>query len=146
GADDLHVAGAPAEVTLESGADLRFGGLGRRLEQAGSGHDHPRRAEAALGAALLEESLLDGMERRRTIARASVPPPSQALDRRHLGPLGVERQNEARGRGPAVEQDRASAAVPRVAREVRSGEPEVAANELEERAGAGDVAAHAASV
>src|SRR5689334_12701180 len=52
GADDLDVAGAPAEVALESGADLRLGGLGRRLEETRGGHDHPRRAETALGAAL----------------------------------------------------------------------------------------------
>src|SRR5262249_32685949 len=60
--------------------------------------------------------------------------------------LGVERQDQTRRRGPAVEQDGAGAAVPRVAREVRPGEPEIAAEELEKRAGARDVAVDTASV
>ena len=67
GADDLDVAGAAAEVSLETGADLDLARLGRRLEEAGGGHDHPRGAESALGAALLQEPLLDRMEGRRPV-------------------------------------------------------------------------------
>ena len=146
GADDLDVAGAPAEVALEARADLRVGGRRARLEQARRGHDHARGAEPALRATLLEESLLDRMERRGARARLDVPSRREALDRGDLASLDVERQDEARRHGPPVHQDRAGAAVPRVAGEVGPGEPEVAAKELEERPGSGHLAAHPAPV
>src|SRR5436305_1148162 len=47
--DDVLVAGAAADVALEPAPDFRIGQpVAVRAEQLDAGHDHPRRAEAAL--------------------------------------------------------------------------------------------------
>src|ERR1700740_66519 len=60
--DDVHVAGAAAEVARDRLPDLRLAGMGVRLQQRITGHQHARRAVAALQAVLLPEAFLDGME------------------------------------------------------------------------------------
>src|SRR5437867_4003232 len=75
-----------------------------------------------------------------------MPPRGEPLDGRHLGAVDVEREDQTCRGGPAVQQDRAGAAVPRVAGEVRPREAEVPPEELEERARARDLAAHLAAV
>src|SRR5919108_179940 len=63
GLDDVLVAGAAAEVALEPAPDLRVGQpLAVRAEELDAGHDHPRRAEAALERVALPEGLLQRME------------------------------------------------------------------------------------
>src|ERR1700687_1965818 len=56
--DDLHVAGAAAEVARQRLADLGFGRARAASQQPLGGHDHSRRTEAALGAELFVEGLL----------------------------------------------------------------------------------------
>src|SRR5262245_26057634 len=53
--DDVLVAGAAAEVALDSVADLRLRGLRVALQQVHRVHEHAGRAEAALQAVLLPE-------------------------------------------------------------------------------------------
>src|SRR5581483_10653018 len=62
GADDVLVAGAPAEVALERVANLVVARVGVPREQVGRGDDHPRRAEPALQAVLVPERLLDRVQ------------------------------------------------------------------------------------
>src|SRR5581483_2855634 len=62
GLDDVLVTGAAAEVPRDRPADLVLSGIGVVLQQRGARHHHPGRAEAALQAVLLLESLLDGMQ------------------------------------------------------------------------------------
>src|ERR687893_2773383 len=61
GLDDVLVARATAEVPFEALPDLRFGGVRLLLEKADGGHDHARRAVAALEPVRLVEGLLHGV-------------------------------------------------------------------------------------
>src|SRR4051812_29746342 len=56
--DDVLVAGAAAEIALEAFTDLLVRRVRMPFEDRGRGHDHPRRAVAALEAVLLVEGLL----------------------------------------------------------------------------------------
>ena len=68
GVEDLLVARAAAEVAGQRLADLGIGGVRVARQQVVAGDDQPRRAEAALHRARLDEGLLDGVQ----LAR---PPP-----------------------------------------------------------------------
>src|SRR5919109_1713592 len=121
GLDDVLVAGAAADVALEPVPDL---GLGQpvavRTEELDAGHDHPRRAEAALERVALPEGLLERMQ---------LAVPRQALDRRDLAAVGLDREHGARLHREPVEVDRAGAAEGRVAADLRPGQPKVVAEE-----------------
>src|SRR5437667_7125475 len=82
GLDDVLVAGAAADVALEPAPDL---GLRQpvavRAEELDAGHDHPRRAKAALERVVLPEGLLQWMEL--AVAR-------ETLDRRDLAAVGLD--------------------------------------------------------
>src|SRR5207249_2196466 len=91
---DVVVAGAAAEVALELVADLLFRRLRIALEQLVGGHDHTRRAEAALEPVLLPEPLLDRMQ---------LAVPREALDRRDGGAVSRRAaggRRRAPGRAP----------------------------------------------
>ena len=60
--DDVLVPGAATEVALDRVADLVVGRIRVTVEQVDGGHDHARRAEAALQAVLLPEGRLHRME------------------------------------------------------------------------------------
>src|SRR5258708_7362641 len=59
---DVLIACAAADIALESLANLFFCWIGIILEQLIRGHNHTRRAEAALQTMLLPEALLDWMQ------------------------------------------------------------------------------------
>src|SRR5512145_2573772 len=61
--DDLHVAGAAADVAPQGPADFVLRRARVAAEQAGRGHDEAGRAVAALGAELLVKAALDRGER-----------------------------------------------------------------------------------
>src|SRR5919109_3208022 len=125
GLDDVLVAGAAAEVALEPAPDLRLGQpVAVRAEKLDAGHDHPRRAEAALERVALPEGLLERMQL--ALAR-------ETLDRRDLAPVGLDREHGARLHREPVEVDRAGAAERRVAADLRPGEAEVVAEEVDEQ-------------
>ena len=107
-ADDLHVPSA----RQGSGADLRLGGVGGRLQQPGRRHDHARRAEAALGPPSSGSSAGPGAAPAAGAQRACHRP--RALDRRHLAAVTSGARTERRRRA-GVDQDRARAAVAGIA-------------------------------
>src|ERR1700730_1915601 len=107
--DDVHVAGAPAEVAFEAPADLVLGRVRILLEQVRGGHDEAWRAVAALQAVLVPESLLK---------RVELAVLGHALDRREALALGLEREHGAALDRLAVHQDRAGAALACVAPDV----------------------------
>src|SRR6476660_4651771 len=113
--DDVHVAGAAAEVAADPFADLRLGGFRVPIEEPGGLHDHSRGAEAALQAVLVPERLLEGMQRRAV---------DHALDRPDLGAVRLDREHGAGLRAAAVHVNGAGAAVARVAADVGAGQPE----------------------
>src|ERR687888_802740 len=125
GLDDVLVAGAAAEVALEPAPDLRVGQpVAVRAEELDAGHDHPRRAEAALERVALPEGLLQRME---------LAALREALDRRDLAAVGLDREHGAGLHRVPVEMDRAGAAERRVAADLRPGEAEVVAEEVDEQ-------------
>src|SRR5919197_53416 len=125
GLDDVLVAGAAAKVALEPAPDLCVGQpVAVRAEELDAGHDHPRRAEAALERVALPERLLERME---------LAAPRQALDGRDLAAVGLDCEHGARLHCAPVEMDRAGAADRRVAADLRPSEPEVVAEEVDEQ-------------
>src|SRR5262247_2089024 len=62
GLDDVHVAGAPAQIPRDRLADLLLARVLVSLEQRARGHQHARGAEAALQAVLLGEAFLHRVE------------------------------------------------------------------------------------
>src|SRR6188508_1956444 len=121
--DDVHVARATTEVAADALADLRFVRVGVLGEEPGRLHDHPRRAEAALQAVLIPERLLERMKGRLA---------GHPLDGLELTAIGLDSEHRARLRARAVDVDGARAAVARVAPDVRPGQPEVIAQEMDE--------------
>src|SRR5258705_12325535 len=113
GLHDVVVAGAAAEVAFQLVADVGLGGLGVALEELGRGHDHPRRAEAALQAVLLPEPFLDRVE----LAVLRHP-----LDGRDLGAVDLHREERARLHRLAVQVNGAGAALAGVAPDMSPGE------------------------
>src|SRR3954471_21848476 len=78
--DDVVVARAAAEVSLEGGADLLLARVGVPRQQVRRGHDHPRGAVAALQRVVFPERLLHEMQ---GVAGA------EPLDGRHLAAVGL---------------------------------------------------------
>src|ERR671930_2438621 len=125
GLDDVLVAGAAAEVALEPAPDLLLGQpVAVRAQELDAGHDHPRRAEAALEGVALPERLLERMQ---------LAALRQALDRRDLAAVRLDGQHGAGLHGVPVEVDRAGSAHRRVAADLRAGQPDVVAEEIDEQ-------------
>ena len=101
--NDLYIAGTAAVVVFQRLDDLLLRGSGILVQQGLGCQDHPRRAEAALDGAHVQERLLDGME-------AAVLP-LQALNGEDLCPVHPGHLGNAGADGPPVHQHRAGAAV-----------------------------------
>src|SRR5207249_7573034 len=108
--DDIVVARAATEVALELVPDLVFRRLRVAFEHLVGGHDHARRAEAALEPVLLPEALLD---------RVQLAVLRETLDCQDGRTVGLDREHRARLHRLAAEEDRARAALARVATEDR---------------------------
>src|SRR5712691_2740028 len=124
GLDDVHVAGAPAEVAGDAAANVI---VGRRLvlsEERIAGHEHPRRAVAALQPVLGHEAFLERVEPAVLL---------EAFHRHDLFAPGLDREHRARLHGSAIEDDGAGSAVRRVAADVSAGEPEDVADQVDEQ-------------
>src|SRR3984957_1288082 len=84
---DIVVAGAAADIAFEAVADRVFVKVrAQSIDEVDGGHDHARRAEAALQPVIVLESLLHGME---------LAVRGEAFDRRHLRALATRRQHRA---------------------------------------------------
>src|SRR5207237_402089 len=116
--------GAAAEVALERAPHLLLARRGVVLEQSHGREHHPRRAVTALEGVLLMESLLDGVQ---------LPVRGETLDRGELRAVGLDAEHRARLDGLAVEQHRAGAARRGVTADVRAGQPQPLAKDVDEK-------------
>src|SRR5258708_38828344 len=116
------VCSAATEVAVEAMADLGFGRVGVVAQELIDGDDHPWRAEASLQTVLFPEGLLNRVQL--TVGLG------EALDGLDVGPVGLNGQDGARLYGDAVDQDRACAALGRVAADVRTRQSELLPNEI----------------
>src|SRR5207247_4064290 len=101
-ADDVLVAGAPADLAGQDLADLGLGRVRVAVEQPARGHHHARRAEAALQAVAFDEPLLD---------RVELAVFGEVLDGTDRTPVGHRREHRARLDRRLVEPHDAGAAV-----------------------------------
>src|SRR5437867_1997768 len=122
--DDLVVPGAAAEIARQPVADLGLGRVGIPLEQGLRGDEEARRADAALERGVLEELLLEGMER---LAGG------HALDGLDRPPGHLAAEDEARADEAPVERDAARPAVARGAALLAAGQVERVAEHVEQR-------------
>src|SRR5271166_2771326 len=122
---DVVVAGAAADVALEPVADRSLVKIrALAIDEVDRGHDHARRAEAALQAVVVLEGLLHRMQ---------LAALSQALDCRDVRPLAARGEDCAGLDRDAVEMDDAGPALGGVAAHMRAGEAKILAQELHEQ-------------
>src|SRR5690606_37291262 len=127
--DDLDVAGAAAQIARQGLADFALGGIRVAAQQGFRGHDHPRRAEAALGAELLVEGLLQP---------AHPAACRQALDRLDALAGAARGQRDAGQPRLAIDQYRAGAALAAVATLLRAGQADGLAQVVDQQGVVGD--------
>src|ERR1700760_646187 len=118
---DVLVAGAAAQVARYRPPHVFLGGIGVAVEQVFGRHHHPRRAEPALQAVLLPETLLD---------RVQLAGRGQALHGGDVTAVDLDRQHRAGLDRPAVDQHRAGTAVGRVTAAVGAGQPGTPADQV----------------
>jgi hypothetical protein len=123
--DDLRVARAAAEVAADRLADLVLGRARVVGQQRLCGHDHARRAVAALRCEVLGERRLDRVQR--AVGR-------QALDGGDLVAGGLDGEDQARVDHRAVEVHGARRALALVARSLGPRQPELVAQHVDQRA------------
>ncbi len=123
--DDVLVAGAAAEIARDRDPYLLLGRVRIVAQEFEQGRQHAWRAEAALQAVVLVESLLQRVQfggRR-----------GDALDREDLVAVRLHREHQAGARGIPVEQDGAGAAHAVLAAQMRTREAELVPHEIRER-------------
>src|ERR1041384_918855 len=122
--DDVHVARATADVAADGPPDLVLGGIRVALEQRVRDEHHARRAEPTLQAVLLVEARLDGRQ---------ASPACEAFDGGDGAPARLHCQLGAGLDRLAVDEHRAGAAARGVAPDVRAGEAQVGAQEVDQQ-------------
>src|SRR4029077_2544261 len=105
---------ATAQIAFEAVTDLFFGGLRVTLQQLIRGHDHARRAEAALQAMLVPEGFLH---------RVQLAIRGQPFDSGDVLTVRLDGEHGARLHRLAIERDGAGAADGCFTPDVRPGEP-----------------------
>src|SRR5262249_49152690 len=123
--DDVLIAGAPAQVAGDAEADLLLARVRVLLQQAVRAHDHAGRAEAALKPVHLAKAFLQGGQR----AVGS----GHAFDRQDLGAIGLDGEHGAGLHRLAVEVHRAGAAMAGLAADMRAGQVELLAQEMDQQ-------------
>src|SRR5215475_2888127 len=121
---DVDVPGAATEVAGDGLANLRLARVRISREERAAGHHHAGRAVAALEPVLLPEALLQRME---------LAIPLQSLDRLHLVAVGLDREEGTGFDRHAVEQNGTRPAVGGVAPDVRTGQAQRLAQEVNEQ-------------
>src|SRR5438105_7384981 len=129
--EDVPVARAAADVALDRAGDLVVGGARVLPQERGRAHQHPGRAVAALERVVVGEGLL---ELRQLVLFG------QALDGLDRGAVGLHREQHAALHERPVEDDAARAAVAGIAADVRAGQVEVVADQVDEQAPGLDLA------
>src|SRR5215831_15546596 len=123
--DDVLIASAPAEITLEPGTDAFLCRPRFPPEQFQRAHDHSRGAEPALQGVMCAEC---GLQRMLGITWLT-----QALDRIDRCSVRLNGQDRARLHGAAVQVHSARAALGRVATDMRTSDAEVIAQKVHEQ-------------
>ena len=123
GPDNVDVSGASAKISFQGMGDFFVAGIGIRFEQVNRGHYHAWSAVAALQAVLLLECLLHWVK------GAAV---GEALDGRDLGAVRLHGENRTGFHGDAVDMNRASATLARVAAYVGARQAQVFAEKVDE--------------
>src|ERR671910_630138 len=124
GLHDVLVARAAAQVPFQAFPYLPLRRVGILLQEADGGHDHARRAVAALQTVRLVECLLHRMPH--TILR-------NAPDSGDLVPVGLHRKDCTRLDRLPVEVDRAGPATGRVAPRMHAPDPKVLPEMMEQQ-------------
>src|SRR6267378_2500193 len=137
GVDDRLVAGAAAVVAGNMASDLFSGTLLLLQNQILSGHQHARRAEAALQRVLLVESLLQ---------RLQLAGIRKTLDGIHLAAVRLHGEHQAAAHDVAVDPHRACAAHPVLAADVRAGQSQFLPQKIHKVLARGNAPAHQAAV
>ena len=122
GVDDVLVAGTAAEIRRDGLANLRLVRFRILAKKRGDGHQHARRAEAALQPMRISKGSLERVQR--PVRRG------KTLDCLNLVTVRLRRQHDAGARRLAVEQNRARTADPMLAADVRTGQPEILTKEI----------------
>jgi hypothetical protein len=115
GIHDVLVPGATAEVAFQTVPDFFFRRIRIAVKNLLGSHDHAWRAESALESVLIPESFLDAV-------KLSIR--GQALNRRDIRSVRLDREHRAALDGLAVEFDGTCAAQGGFAAYVRSGQAE----------------------
>src|SRR5262245_40069516 len=123
GADDLIVAGAPAEVAGEPVARLGLRRARIAVQQGFGGDQQARRAEAALQGRVLQEFPLQRME---------IMAARHALDRLDGAAFGLDRKHQARADQAAVDGHAAGAAITRAASLLAAGQMQLVAQHIQQ--------------
>jgi len=127
GGDDgfeyFRVAGAAAQVSGETFADVGFRGMRVALEKIYGGESHAGSAYAALRSAVREERLLHGMQSLSA---------GDSLNRANRCPVGLQRGNQAAVHQRTVKFNRASAALAFAAAFFCAGEASLLAQDIEQ--------------
>ncbi len=116
--DDLAIAGAAAQHPADGVHHRALVRLFVAGEQTGRGHQHARRADAALGRTVALEGRLEG--RKRAVG-------GQALDRCHFSTGHLPDRDQAGAHLLAIEQNRAGPAIAGVAADLGAGQPKLVA-------------------
>src|SRR5262249_15605791 len=114
---------APAQVSGDPVADLVFARVGIAGQERARAHQHAGRAESALQAVALPESLLERVQ------LAADREPLDGLDRRAVG---LDGEHRAALDGLTVDAHRARTAARGVAADVGPGQAEVLADEVDQ--------------
>src|SRR5256712_11407855 len=124
GVDNARIPGAAADVPRDRGPNSVFRRCVFHLKELERREHDPGSAEPTLEAVVCFERFLNRMEP--TVL-------GEALDRRDLPAVGLDREHRARFDGMAVQEDGARAAMARITANVGSREPELVPNEIHEQ-------------
>ena len=122
--DDLRVACATAEIAGECVTNFILGRILILVEQRLGHHQHSRRAVAALGAAVLNERLLN---------RVQLGADLQSLDGDDIGAVELAGKHQTGVDRLAVQKNRASAAVAGAAAFFGPGDADLIAQQIEQK-------------
>src|SRR5665213_3936651 len=123
--DDVVIAGAAADIAFQLVADGFLVELAAiAVDDVDRGHDHARRAIAALQSVIVAER---GLHRMQLVALR------EALDGGDAGAVGLSDQRRAGFNGPAVDMDDTGAALAGVATDMGAGQVKMIAQQMDQQ-------------